>query len=387
VNLATATWEPDERESLRIAALPWVMLALCAAVTPLAGAGGETPALVLSGVTAAWMLLARRLRAAYFWGLAALAAALVLCAPWFGFFAFTMYFAVERLPERLRTVGVIAIAVIVGTSQSGARPDGTAGWWAIWALIVTVNVTVALTLMRMNWRADAETERLTVLNRRLEESLAENAALAHQAGVREERERMAGEIHDTLAQGLAGIITQLQAAENAGPDAGRHLEAAKALARESLTEARRSVQALRPEVLEAAQLPDALAGVAAGWSDLHGVPAEVTVTGAARPMRPEVEVTLLRTAQEALANVAKHAQASRVGLTLSYMEDVVTLDVRDDGVGFDTAANGGSDGGYGLMAMRQRVLGLEGMLALESEPGGGTALSASVPAMAPGGER
>ena len=94
-------------------------------------------------------------------------------------------------------------------------------------------------------------------------------------------------------------------------------------------------------------------------------------------MRPEIEVALLRTAQEALANVAKHAHASRVVMTLSYMEDLVGLDVRDDGVGFAAPRNGG----FGLTAMRQRVQGLAGTFEIESEPGGGTAISASIPAI------
>ncbi|WP_425413366.1 sensor histidine kinase [Micromonospora pallida] len=117
------------------------------------------------------------------------------------------------------------------------------------------------------------------------------------------------------------------------------------------------------------------------------MPAEVRTTGTPRPLHPQVEVTLLRAAQEALTNAAKHADATRVGLTLSYMEDVVTLDVRDDGAGFDPAllaglpADGPVDGGFGLVAMRQRVTGVGGHLAVESEPGGGTAISATVPAL------
>ena len=161
---------------------------------------------------------------------------------------------------------------------------------------------------------------------------------AREAGILDERQRMAGEIHDTLAQGLAGIITQLQAAEQASADpAGwrRHVTAATRLARESLTEARRSVEALRPAALETARLSDALAGVAERWSALHGIAVQVTTTGTARPVRPDAESALLRAAQEALANVAKHAGATRVGLTLSYMDHEVALDVRDDGQGFD----------------------------------------------------
>ena len=161
----------------------------------------------------------------------------------------------------------------------------------------------------------------------------------------DERQRMAREIHDTLAQGLTGIVTQLQAAERAterspADPAGlrRHLAAATRLARDSLTEARRSVDALRPEPLEGCRLSEALVGVAERWSALNVIPVRVTTTGAARPIDPEAEFALLRAAQEALANVARHAHATRVGLTLSYMENVVALDVRDDGVGFDPAA-------------------------------------------------
>jgi signal transduction histidine kinase len=122
---------------------------------------------------------------------------------------------------------------------------------------------------------------------------------------------------------------------------------------------------------------------------VSGVHAAVTTTGTAQGLHPEVEVTLLRVAQEALANVAKHARASRVGITLSYMDDVVTLDVRDDGVGFrlppdgtgQPGQSGDAAGGFGLTTMRQRVRRLTGQLEIESEPGGGTAVSASVPAI------
>jgi signal transduction histidine kinase len=170
------------------------------------------------------------------------------------------------------------------------------------------------------------------------------------------------------------------------------------------------VDALRPEPLETARLADALTGIAERWSALHGITAQVTTTGTARPMPPEAELALLRTAQEALANVARHAQATRVRLTLSYMEHDVALAVRDDGRGFDLAqlgdrvagngaaaaaldqrrANAGGadgDGGFGLVAMRQRIEGLSGTLRVESEPGAGTAISACIPAVPAGARR
>jgi ABC-type sugar transport system ATPase subunit len=146
------------------------------------------------------------------------------------------------------------------------------------------------------------------------------------------------------------------------------LDERQRMARESLSEARRTVQAVGPEPLKQRALCDAMADVVERWSELHGVKAEVTTTGTVRPLHPEVEVALLRTAQEALANVAKHAAASRVGLTLSYLADLVTLDIRDDG-------------GFGLTVMRQRVARLAGTLEIESEPGAGTAVFAGVPAI------
>lgn len=222
----------------------------------------------------------------------------------------------------------------------------------------------------------------------LQTTLAENEGLhaqlvlqAREAGAHDERQRMAREIHDTLAQGLTGVITQLEAADQTTHDPAaqrRHLDNAAQLARHSLTEARRSVQALGPGALESGRLPEALDALVHDWSQLHGIRVEAVVTGAATSLPAEVEVALLRVAQEALANVAKHADATRVGVTLSLLDDRAVLDVRDDGRGFDPAAapRGPS---FGLTAMRQRLVDLDGTLAVESQPSEGTAISASVP--------
>jgi signal transduction histidine kinase len=210
---------------------------------------------------------------------------------------------------------------------------------------------------------------------------------AREAGVLDERQRLAGEIHDTVAQGLAGVITNIEAARN-DPDVAereRHLEGALLLARESLDEARRSVDALRPTPLERSRLADAIAEVTSRWEATSGVKVDLGTTGTERWLHPEVEVTLLRVTQEALANVAKHSSASKVGITLSYMGELVILDVRDDGVGFAPAAVPGRPGdSYGLEVMHQRVERLGGMLDIESEPGMGTAISARIPVGAGG---
>jgi signal transduction histidine kinase len=407
-------WE--RREEPIFAALPYGLLALSLLLSVFARDDGSGPLAVdaaLAATALIWQLALvgpwvpwranPRVVAVFYVGLLVLLAALVIHAPWFGFFAFSGYLYLRFLPRgRWVALGIVATATIVATSQAGGLPGTSDGAsWIAYGVLIFVNVTVAGLISWLAFVGDQQKERsrqtvdeLTETNRRLEDALGENAALqaqlvaqAREAGVLDERQRLAGEIHDTLAQSLAGIVTQLEAAQGAAdPDRERRITTAAALAREGLSEARRSVHALRPEPLEAARLPDALAEVAHRWSDRQGVSAEMTTTGDPLPLRPEIEVALLRTAQEALANVAKHARAHRVALTLSYMGDVVTLDVRDDGMGFDPAArngNGNEDdgGGFGLEAMRRRVLGLAGTLDVESEPGGGTAVSARMPAL------
>jgi len=231
---------------------------------------------------------------------------------------------------------------------------------------------------------------LAEANRRLEASMAENAELharlvaqAREAGIVEERQRLAGEIHDTLAQGLTGIIAQLEAAEHTRHHAdawSRHLAQARALARANLTEARRSVHALRPEQLEEASLPEAMGTLARTWSQGSMIAADLETTGIVVRATPGTEAAVFRAAQEALSNVAKHAQATKVQITLTYLGDTLLLDVADDGTGFDPNA---TTDGYGLAGMRQRLSRVGGMLTVESSPGSGTILNASVPLAGP----
>jgi signal transduction histidine kinase len=367
----------DQFEQRVFAVLPLILLVASTAFDQVLD-GIDPVHLAIAAATALWLALARSRLAwlVYFSGLLALSGLLVACSPIYGFFVWSGYLAVAFvLPRRWVPAGVLGVAMVVAASQVGGWPGGPFTDWLLYAAVVIANAGVAGTMMLVGAKQDDQ-------RRKLEAALRENAGLhqqllvqAREAGVLDERARMAREIHDTIAQGLTGIVTQIEAAEES-PSPRRHLEAASKLARESLAEARRSVQALRPQPLEEARLPEALATVAEGWSALNGVAAAVSTTGDPRPLPVDVEATLLRTAQEALANVAKHASATRVGLTLSYMEDQVTLDVRDDGVGGAAAR----PGGFGLTSMSERIAGLHGALAIESEPGAGTAVSASVPA-------
>lgn len=344
-----------------------------------------------------------RLGGVYMVGLLALTALLTYCSPFYGFQALVGYMhSFAFLRGGWRWVGIVCTAMIAAYSQlgGGLAESWTTGSIAGWAAVTLVNATVAggftyfgaLSAQQSQRRREMILE-LNEANRRLSETLAENEALharllahAREAGVLDERARLAREIHDTIAQGLTGIIAQLEAAgavDGDGEVRRRHMDTASALARESLAEARRSVSALAPGQLAAARLPDAIADMAKKWAETAGVETILDTTGDPRPLQPDLEVTLFRVAQEALANVGKHAGATRVGLTLSYMDDVVVLDVRDDGRGFVVAEKPApSDGsGFGLAAMEQRVRRVSGTLTIESAPGDGAALSASVPAI------
>ncbi|MEV0971799.1 sensor histidine kinase [Microtetraspora glauca] len=373
----------------QMAAAPYVLL-LTSTVLSLLTDGRSWVTLGLAALAAAWIWLMPRV-AVYVAGLVVLIGALCTQGMWFAsFFAFTGHLhSWQYLKGRWRFAGVTATAAISVATYNGGPPDPTpSGILAYLFFTAAIVAGVGLFSFVGEITAERSDERKRMVAQ-LEEALRENAGLhaqllvqAREAGVLDERQRIAAEIHDTLAQGLTGIITQLQAAQRT-EDWRRHVDNAVRLARESLAEARRSVHAVGPGQLEAAPLPEALRDVVTQWGELNGVRADFATTGTVRPMHPEVEETLLRTAQEALANAAKHAGASRVGLTLSYMEDVVTLDVRDDGAGFDPERVR-DGGGFGLTSMRKRVCRLAGTLEIESEPGVGTAISASVPAVARG---
>ncbi len=229
------------------------------------------------------------------------------------------------------------------------------------------------------------------LIRELREARVELATAERQAGVLEERARLARDIHDTLAQGFASVVTQLEAAGAVLAEdparARRHIDDAETVARASLSEARALVWALRPDAIATAGLAGAIRRLATAPGST-GVPSvEVEISGPARPLHPDVEVTLLRAAQESLANARRHAAASHVTVTLTYFDDEVNLDVVDDGGGFDPAAprSAGPAGGFGLRGMQERTERLGGRFTLESAPGEGTAVTVQLPAIAPAG--
>ncbi|MBE1502721.1 signal transduction histidine kinase [Amycolatopsis lexingtonensis] len=393
-------WQPWLYRIERV--LPALLLVVSTAVS--LGAGGRDDRWwaitgTLAAVTALWVLgtvifapARLRERPAFalltFAGIVGLGSVLEARDVTFVIFMIYAFLAAMRLrPTWLAFTALAVTSLLINTLGNGGPVHALRERPGIWITVIVVQTaTIGGGGLLSAAVARQNEERRRMLDE-LAAAQAENEGLqrqllsqAREAGVLDERQRLAQEIHDTLAQGFTGIITQLEAAALAKDEPAewqRHLDSATALARENLTAARRSVRALHPEHLDSATLPEALAGVAARWSARTGVPAAVTTTGVPRPLHPEIEATVLRVTQEALSNVDKHAAAGRVGVTLSYMDDEATLDVRDDGVGFVPEPGPG----FGLPGMRRRVQRLAGTLHVESEPGGGTAISAVLPAV------
>ncbi|WP_353944823.1 sensor histidine kinase [Streptomyces sp. HUAS MG91] len=336
--------------------------------------------------------------AAFYWTRWAIAFVVTLINPFFAFFAAVGYYDADRmLPRWQQRPAILASVVIVAGSQSGGLWPRSPLAWAVFGALIVANMAFVVITGHLQ---EKEQERARVQVRTIHELAETNAALqaaldenaqlhsqllvqAREAGVADERRRLAAEIHDTIAQGLTGIIAQLQVVKNAPTleIAREHLDRADALARHSLGEARRSVHNLSPAALADASLPEALKKTVAEWGGRTGVRAEFTLTGTAQPLHDEIEATLLRITEEALSNAARHARATRLGVTLSFMAGEVTLDVRDDGRGFDPLALPARTGtaGFGLDGMRARAERLAGDVTIESEPGSGTAISARVP--------
>ncbi|MEU3661284.1 sensor histidine kinase [Streptomyces sp. NPDC032940] len=297
--------------------------------------------------------------------------------------AFPLYFVqLHLLPRRAGPAAVLGTAVAAITAFAVHEDAFTAATAIGPALGAAVAVAVV-------WGYQAlyrESERRRRLIEELTAARADLADAQRAAGVLEERERLAREIHDTLAQGLSSIQLLLRAAERALPDrpepAVTYVGQARQAALDNLAEARRFVAALAPPALDGTPLAGALERLCATTADRHGLDVRFRLAGPPRPLPTAREVALLRVAQSALANTVGHARAGTAEVTLGYPGDAVVLGVVDDGVGFDPAAvrvPGVDGGGFGLAAMRARVHAVGGTLTVESAPGRGTALSARLP--------
>lgn len=390
--------------------LTWCLHLLMAGLLTLAVArtvADEAPHPVAVAVTAAVVALVyaagpliphvglRTLPTAGWLGVLGLAWLVLMALTSFGvWIAFPLYFVqLHLLPRRpgIVAVGVTALAAITGyVCHEG---DVTVAAFIGPALGGAVAVATVLGYQALYSESDQRRE----LIQELTATRAELAAAGHIAGAMAERERLAREIHDTLAQGLSSIQLLLRAAEReltpedeegtAPAPAVRYVEQARKAAQDNLAEARRFVHALVPPDLdgdgEDASLHAALERLCDTTTVRHGVPVHFHLSGRPLPLPAPSEVALLRIGQSALANAVTHADAHSVEITLTYMEGQVALDVVDDGSGFDLRVLPPPEpgqGGFGLAAMRARARALGGTLTVESSPGHGTAIAAQLPA-------
>jgi PAS domain S-box-containing protein len=213
------------------------------------------------------------------------------------------------------------------------------------------------------------------------------AEQARKAAITEERNRMAREIHDTLAQGFTGILIQLQAAKQvlngANPDATLHLDSAIALARVGLTEARRSVQGLRPQLLRDGNIASALDQLVRQLSGESLIRINFSSHGEApRLMSPDIESNLLRISQEAITNAMKHSGGNQINVRLTVESDAVQLTIEDNGTGFDPHVSTLSRG-FGLISMQERADRIGGDLTILTKPGAGAKVHLFLPLVHP----
>ena len=275
--------------------------------------------------------------------------------------------------------------------KANALPQPISGSHAILALPLSKTDEILLIASRnktgfsrtetQNYQTIAEQVSLSLENFQLLEQ-------AREAGIMQERQRLAAEIHDGLTQGFVSIVTHLEVAEakmeSHTPEVREDFQAllnqVRQTARDNLTASREMTWALRPDLLEGVPLPDALDNLAKRWSVTNHIPVNFSFSGSMRQLHPDIETVLLRTLREALNNIQKHAQAEQVTATLTYLDRLVALDVQDDGVGFDAERNNSDgEGGFGLKSLREQAERLGGELSVESESGKGCTIAISVP--------
>lgn len=317
----------------------------------------------------------------------ALSTWLMWLAPTYLWVAFPLWLLAAALLPLLTALLLTAVTLAVIVTVLAMNGGGTVGS----VLGPTVGALIALGMSRGILKFEHEASEHRRLLEEVLQAHDETARLQREAGQLAERTRLAHDIHDTLAQGFSSIVLLARAAgRTADDDETRGLIAQiEASAAENLAESRRVVYALAPEEAGAGGLAAPLSRLTREVAEALGAEWQLTVDPELPSLATTTEVALLRAAQNALANVRQHSQASRIGVELARAADDVHLDVLDDGVGFDpdVRVELSLSGGYGLRALRERLVALGGGLTVESEPGGGTAIAAWLPLLRAEGEQ
>lgn len=302
-----------------------------------------------------------------------------------GFLLFALMPCLSRTLSRWLWLAMLAIAVSMSILGAAILVSNGLTGSSLLTVFATVMVPAAISLLLTLWisRIIRQSAERGALIAELERTRAQLAAERHEAGTRAERERLAAEIHDTLAQGFTSILMIGQAVraglDKPAPDRAalaRQVDIVNATARQNLAEARALITAMAPADLADGTLADALGRLADRVRRDTGLAVELAVTGTPRAPAADRDVVLLRAAQEALHNVHKHADAGSVHIGLSYCDSEVVLSVRDDGHGFDPGA---PQHGHGLAGIRHRAAAVGGRVDLDTAPGTGTVLHIALP--------
>jgi two-component system, NarL family, sensor histidine kinase YdfH len=292
--------------------------------------------------------------------------------------------AVGMLPEKRQVILIVVIWLGLVTGNLLLIQGRDILWtWLLYAPPLTLFVVIYVVLYTRQVEARDRAQRLLRELEIAHAELAEHAERIAALTLAAERQRMARELHDTLAQGLAGLLLQLEAADS-HLDAGRGeraqgiVQQAMARARATLAEARRAIDDLRATQLSAPDLADAIRDEAAHFSAATGIPCALDLA------LPDALPTALcghalRAVAEGLTNVARHAQAQQVWIRAAEAEEWLTIEVRDDGAGFDPEAALSRTGHYGLLGLRERARLAGGTLEIDSAPGEGARLSLRLP--------
>ena len=300
--------------------------------------------------------------------------------------AWLLYFTLfpqlwAMVPTRWAVIGTVLVVTAFSLVR-WAQLDFASDSLAEILISSTISMGLSLSLWLFINRIVLEAESRAQTIDELRATQARLAASERDRGVHEERERISREIHDTLAQGFTSVVALSRAAQAAlarGDTAAarERLALIEHTASDNLDEARLIVAELTPGHLQSRTLGEALERLGAAVTSETGMRADVRVAGNPVPLGGSAEVVILRTAQEALSNVRRHASAARVDLTLAYDDpDEVVLTVRDDGLGFDLD---GARSGFGLDGVQARAAEVGGAVEVLSEPGTGTTLRLVVP--------
>lgn len=300
---------------------------------------------------------------------------------------FAVFTQIWMLSEHLWAQVVLCVALAAGTALALAFDPrtGRVEPEELASAAPQMGVALAFALSLGLWTAHTlrQSERHARLVDELRATQAELGRASHEAGVLAERARVAQEIHDTLAQGFTSVVMLAQAAsadlDRDAPDAARErLALVESTARDNLAEARALVAASAPAPLQGGTLSEALRRLADRFAEETGTRVELTAPEASRLSSAD-DVVLLRSAQEALTNVRRHADASAVRVDLRQDHAGTVLEVTDDGRGLPADASGFTEG-YGLRGMRERVAAEGGSLEVGPAPGGGTRVAVRLPA-------